>query len=142
MPLLRFGTPGVASQSSTVQHSPAQFWTALLQVPKLEVSITFSSHLRLRCFLAFRNRDDMSLHILMSIPSWLLVSVGERRSQPPGVLSHTRPTRVPSPMEPQVPGVTPGSPLCSWCCGHSSWGGARHTWQDTNSLFVFCHGCR
>ena len=29
-------------------------------------------------------------------------------------------------MAPQVPGVTPGSPLCPWCCGHSSRRGARH----------------
>ena len=25
-----------------------------------------------------------------------------------------------------VPGVTPGSPLCPWCFGHSSWRGAQH----------------
>src|ERR1700737_1792034 len=30
-----------------------------------------------------------------------------------------------SPTAPQVSGVTPGSPLCPWCYGHSSWKGAR-----------------
>ena len=33
-------------------------------------------------------------------------------------------------MAPQVPGVTPGSPLCPWCCWHSSRSGARHYRRD------------
>src|SRR5579875_2662482 len=92
------GLPGVQhspAQSSTVQHL---FWTALPEVPKLQMSITFSSHLRLRCSLAFRIRHNMRLHILMSIFSCVLLFVGERRSQPHQVLSHSRPTRVLSPM--------------------------------------------
>ena len=44
----------------------------------------------------------------------------------PGALAHTRITWALSPTAPQVPGVTPGSPLCPWCFGHSSWRGARH----------------
>ena len=51
--------------------------------------------------------------------------MGGRRSQRPGALTHTRITWALSPMVPQVPGVTPGSPLCPWCCGHSSRRGAR-----------------
>ena len=43
----------------------------------------------------------------------------------PGALTHTRITWALSPMAPQVPGVTPESPLCPWCFGHSSWRGAR-----------------
>src|ERR1700737_401819 len=43
----------------------------------------------------------------------------------PGALTHTRITWALSPTAPQVPGVTPGSPLCPWCFGHSSWRGAR-----------------
>ena len=53
--------------------------------------------------------------------------MSERRSQRPGTLTHTRITWALSPMVPQVPGVTPGSPLCPWCCRHSSRRGARHT---------------
>ena len=45
----------------------------------------------------------------------------------PGALTHTRITWALSPMAPQVPGVTPGSPLCPWCCGHSSWRGAQYS---------------
>src|ERR1700738_3339176 len=45
----------------------------------------------------------------------------------PGALVHTRTTWALSPTAPQVLGVTPGSPLCPWCFGHSSWRGARHT---------------
>src|ERR1700737_944382 len=43
----------------------------------------------------------------------------------PGALTHTRITWALSPTAPQVRGVTPGSPLCPWCFGHSSWRGAR-----------------
>ena len=39
----------------------------------------------------------------------------------PGALTYTRTTWALSPTAPQVPGVTPGSPLCSWCFGHSIW---------------------
>ena len=53
--------------------------------------------------------------------------MGGRRSQHPGALIHTRITWALSPMAPQVPGVTPGSPLCPWCCGHSSRRGARQS---------------
>jgi hypothetical protein len=35
----------------------------------------------------------------------------------PAALIHTRITWSLSPMAPQVPGVTPGSPLRSWCWG-------------------------
>ena len=51
--------------------------------------------------------------------------MSEKRSQRPGTLTHTRITWALSPMVPQVPGVTLGSPLCPWCCGHSSRRGAR-----------------
>jgi hypothetical protein len=44
----------------------------------------------------------------------------------PGALTHTRITWAFSPSAPQVPGVTPGSPLCPWCFGHPLWRGARH----------------
>jgi hypothetical protein len=44
----------------------------------------------------------------------------------PGALTHTRIIWVFSPPAPQVPGVTPGSPLCPWCFKHPFWGGARH----------------
>src|SRR6202048_3915591 len=45
----------------------------------------------------------------------------------PGALTHTRITCALSPTAPQVPGVTPGAPLCPWCFGHSSWRSARHS---------------
>ena len=43
----------------------------------------------------------------------------------PGALTHARITLALSSMAPQVPSVTPGSPLCPWCFGHSSWRGAQ-----------------
>jgi hypothetical protein len=43
----------------------------------------------------------------------------------PGALTHTRITWAFSPPAPQVPGVTPGSPLCLWCFWHPLWRGAR-----------------
>jgi hypothetical protein len=43
----------------------------------------------------------------------------------PGALTHTRITWAFSPPAPQVPGVTPGSPLCPWCFRHPLWRGAR-----------------
>ena len=42
-----------------------------------------------------------------------------------GALAHTRITWALSPTAQEVLGVTPGSPLCPWCSGHSSWRGAR-----------------
>jgi hypothetical protein len=36
----------------------------------------------------------------------------------PGALTHSRITWAFPPPAPQVPGVTPGSPLCPWCFGH------------------------
>jgi hypothetical protein len=44
----------------------------------------------------------------------------------PGALTRTRITWAFSPPAPQVPDVTPGSPLCPWCFGHPFWRGARH----------------
>jgi hypothetical protein len=38
----------------------------------------------------------------------------------PGALTRTRITWARSPPATQVPGVTPRSPLCPWCFGHSS----------------------
>src|ERR1700738_3418976 len=52
----------------------------------------------------------------------------------PGALTHTRITWALSPTVPRVPGVTPGSPLCPWCFGHSSWRGARHSPHQTESM--------
>jgi len=43
-----------------------------------------------------------------------------------GALTHTMISWAFSPSAPQVPGVTPGSPLCPWCFGHPFWRGARH----------------
>jgi hypothetical protein len=43
----------------------------------------------------------------------------------PGALTHIRITWSLSPMAPQVPNITPGSPLCPRCCGHSSQRGAQ-----------------
>ena len=40
-------------------------------------------------------------------------------------LTYIRITWALSLMAPQVSGVTPGSLLCPWCFGHSSWKGAR-----------------
>ena len=44
-----------------------------------------------------------------------------------GALTHTRITWALSPTASQVPGVTLGSPLCSWCFGHSWRKGARQS---------------
>ena len=44
----------------------------------------------------------------------------------PGTLTHIRITWALLPMAPQVLGVTPGSLLCPWCCGHTSRRGAQH----------------
>ena len=44
---------------------------------------------------------------------------------PQGEVRDTRITWALSPMVRQVLGVTPGSPLCPWCCGHSSRRGRR-----------------
>ena len=52
----------------------------------------------------------------------------------PGALTHIRITWALSPTAPQVVGVTPGSPLCPWCFGHSIWKGARQTHCRTISL--------
>lgn len=56
----------------------------------------------MRCSLASRNRGNMSFHNLMSIPSWLLVSVGERRLQRPGSSPTLGPLRFPSPWHPKA----------------------------------------
>jgi hypothetical protein len=50
---------------------------------------------------------------------------GWEASPLPGALTHTRITWALSSPAPQVPGVTPGSPVCPWCSGHSSWRSAR-----------------
>jgi hypothetical protein len=49
-------------------------------------------------------------------------------------LTRTRITWAFSPPAPQVPGVTPGSPLCPWCFGHSFWRVARHSPHQTKSM--------
>ena len=50
----------------------------------------------------------------------------------PGAFTYTRITWSISPMVPQVPCITPGSPLCPWCCRDFSWRGAR---QKASGLF-------
>jgi hypothetical protein len=54
----------------------------------------------------------------------------------PGTLTHTRITWVFSPSAPQVPGVTPGSPLCLWCFGHPFWRGGRQLVSELPGLEV------
>jgi hypothetical protein len=61
----------------------------------------------------------------------------------PGVLTHTRITWAFSPPAPQVPGVTPGSPLCPWCFGHH-FGEVRdtlpltkHKYKTRTSSYIF-----
>jgi hypothetical protein len=44
----------------------------------------------------------------------------------PGALTHTRITWAFSPLVPQVPGITPGSPLCPRCFGQPFRRGAQH----------------
>jgi hypothetical protein len=43
----------------------------------------------------------------------------------PGALTHIRITWALSLMAPHISGVTSWFPLYPWCCGHSSWRGAR-----------------
>lgn len=76
--------------------------SALSLLPHLQTIITFSSHLRLRCSLALWNHNDTSLLIPMSIPSWLLVSVGERRLQRPGSLPTLGPLGSPHQRHPKA----------------------------------------
>jgi len=69
----------------------------------------------------------------------------------PGALTHTRIIWAFSPPVPQVPGVTPGSPLCPWCFGHPLWRNARHRLSTPSrsctlikfvmkSIDTLCHG--
>jgi hypothetical protein len=51
----------------------------------------------------------------------------------PGALTHTSITWAFSPPAPQVPGVTPGSPLCPWCFGHP-YGEVRDTKSTLSAL--------
>jgi hypothetical protein len=51
----------------------------------------------------------------------------------PGALTHTRFTWAFSPPAPQVPGVTPGSPLCPWCFGHP-FGEVRDNSKDQSAF--------
>ena len=53
-----------------------------------------------------------------------------------GALTHIRITWTLSSMTPQVPGITPGSPLCPWYFGHSSWKGARHQCNKKISIRI------
>jgi hypothetical protein len=48
-----------------------------------------------------------------------------------GALTHIMITWALSPTSPQVPGVTPGSPVCLRYLKHSSWRGARHSEQNS-----------
>ena len=41
------------------------------------------------------------------------------------------------PTTPQVLGVSPGSPLCPWCFGHSSWRSGRQDWRCIVQSLVF-----
>ena len=51
----------------------------------------------------------------------------------PGALTHIRIIWAFSPSAPQVPGVTPGSPLCPRCFGHPLWRRAQQS--------CLCHMC-
>ena len=55
----------------------------------------------------------------------------------PRNFTYTRITRAFSPMAPQVLGVTSGSPLSPWCCGHSSKRGVRHKKCQNLTILVF-----
>ena len=58
----------------------------------------------------------------------------------PRALTHTRITWALSPMAPQVPSVTPGSPLCPWYCGHSSWRGVQQHTYTLGYPYILCAG--
>ena len=83
-----------------------------LLTPPIEV---FLSTLKSEC-----HEPSNALGLILVIPG----SCGWEAFPGPGALIHTRISWALSPMAPQVPGVTLGSPLCLWCCGHSSRRGA------------------
>ena len=56
----------------------------VLRKHPIQIAISLSSNLQLRCFWAFCNLDVISYLLLMALPSWLLVSVGGRHLQCPG----------------------------------------------------------
>ena len=59
----------------------------------------------------------------------------------PGAFTHIRITWALSPTTAQVPSVIPGSPLCPWCFGHSSWRGVRqrpHWTEQGKSRVMTC----
>ena len=87
-----------------------------------QIAISPSSHLKSLSILEFTCHKLLIADGLTLVPPSLR---GWEVFPTPGTLTHTRITWALSPMVPQVLGVTPGSPLCPWCFGHSSWRGAR-----------------
>jgi hypothetical protein len=86
-----------------------------------QFAISPSSHLRLR-YLEHFILDAIKLLKARRLTLMTPNLSGWERFPTLGPLTHIRI----SPMMPQVPGVTLGSPLCPWFCGHFSWRGA---WQ-------------
>ena len=105
--------------------SPGMLGDVPRQCPT-QMAISSSSHLRLGSFehsriqAPYKATQCLWPYPCDSLSPWV---GGVPNAQ---ALTHIRITWALSPMAPQVPGVTLGSPLCPWCCGHSSWRGARH----------------
>ena len=74
--------------------------------------------------LKYRHHKLLNAHglsfVTPNLCGWEAVST-------PGALTHTKITWALLPIASQVSGVTPWSPLCAWCCTHSSWRGARQS---------------
>ena len=126
MPVQTLAVPGITPRHSCTR---AMSWdSAPLKLPKLLAHTSDCGDLE-----HSRITMPQATHSLWPYPCPLW-SLWVGAFPTPGAFTYTRITWALSPTVPQVPGVTPGSPLCPWYFGHSSKRGARHSPHQTESM--------
>jgi hypothetical protein len=113
-------------------------WALSKGIAPIQIGISPTSHLRLRCSWVFYNPGALFYSKLMALPSWLFSFCRWEAFPMLRVLIHARITWRFSPMAPQVPGVTLRFPSCPWWFGHSSWRGAQQWWTLWSHVGWIC----
>ena len=89
----------------------------------------------LEVFLSILKSSRLELHTILGLTLMVPSPHGWEAFPTPGALTHSRITWACSLLVPQVPGITPGSPLCPWSCVYSSWRGAQQWNEDGHETY-------
>ena len=113
---------------------PGHCWSTALSRDSAQVKVPYLlAHTPNEVFLSILEWARHELRIALGFTLMTPSLRGWEALPTPGALTHTRISWALSPPRPQVPVVTPGSPLCPWCFRHP-FGEVRDTYIKHNQM--------